>query len=297
MSDQREQQTMTAPNGKLASEMERIVLGRVASGRLVVPSMPAIATRALAILREPEFHHKKLVTQVEGEPLLAALILRAANAAAFGGAALRGIDQAVVRLGAQKLKTLVVEYASRQLFQSNDRRIADAARSIWEHSIAVAHLARDVAAFADNADGDAAYLAGLLHDVGKPVVAAMLLEAERSIGRDTSSWLGLEAWAGTVEAVHRKVGVAIASQWKLPDEITAAIRDCSDYDAGNRGSIANIVRFANAVAKREGFTTGPIDAADVDAMIMVGRSILGADEDVVARLATGLKDRLALAAA
>jgi putative nucleotidyltransferase with HDIG domain len=280
-----------AAGDKLATEIERIVTARIAAGRLVVPALPTVATTCLDLLREPEFAHRRLVAQIEGEPLLAALIVRAANGAAYG-TPVSGIDQAVQRLGAQRLKTLIVEYASRQLFRSTNRAIDDAARMIWVHSVAVANLARDIAALAGNPDADGCYLAGLLHDIGKPVVAAMLLEAERSVGARGARWIESDAWTATVERTHRAVGVAIATEWQLPEQVTAAIRDCSDYDVGNRGSIANLVRLANAVAKREGFAAGPVDATDVDAMIMLGRSILGADEDAIARLAHGLQERI-----
>jgi len=51
---------------------------------------------------------------------------------------------------------------------------AEANRKIWDHSVAVARLARDLASYVGRRDADAYYLAGLLHDIGKPVVAAML---------------------------------------------------------------------------------------------------------------------------
>ena len=53
-----------------------------------------------------------------------------------------------------------------------------------------------------------------------------------------------------------------------------------------------MVRLANALAKREGFTTGPIDAADIEAMIMVGMSMLGGDTSVVDRLVNNIGSRL-----
>jgi HD-like signal output (HDOD) protein len=95
-----------------------------------------------------------------------------------------------------------------------------------------------------------------------------------------------------IEAAHRKIGVAVATEWKLPDAITSAIRDCSDYDGNDRTSIGNVVRLANALAKREGYTTGPIDAADIEAMIMVGMSMLGGDNSVVDRLVNNIGSRL-----
>ncbi len=279
---------------RMVGEIERIVLERIASDRLVVPAMPAAAARCLAILKDTDFQIKKLVAQLETDPVLAAKVLKAANAAAHGPP-VRLLDQAVGRLGSQRMKTLVIEYASNQLFQSSDKRIADANRRIWEHSIAVAVLARDLAAFANVADGETCYLGGLLHDVGKPVLAAMLLEVERRIGATKTGWIDPTAWVEAVEASHRKVGLAVATTWHLPDEVITVIRDYNDYDANQRTSPTNVVRLANAFAKREGYVTGKIDAEDVEAMVMVGRSMLGIDEDVLTRLAGGLKARIAQA--
>jgi putative nucleotidyltransferase with HDIG domain len=280
-------------NTKLLNEIERIVLGRIAAGRLVLPASGAVAQKCLSLLRDPDFQQRKLIALVETEPLLAATVLRAGSNAQFGGSSLR-LEQAVGRLGVQRLKTVIVEFSTRELFQSSDRRIAAANKKLWDHSIAVAVLARDFAALVgNNIDGDTAYLAGLMHDIGKPVLGAMLLEVERQLSSQKTCVIDPDVWVATVEGAHRKIGVAIATEWKLADEIAGAIRDCSDYDAANRHGPANIVRFANAVAKREGYATGPIDAADIDALILVGRSLLGVEEAPVNRLAAGLKDRIA----
>jgi hypothetical protein len=79
--------------------------------------------------------------------------------------------------------------------------------------------------------------------------------------------------------------------------VIKAIRDCGDYDAADRGCAANTVRFANAVAKREGLYVGPVDTDDNNALIMVGSSLLGFDEDFLKRVCAGLKDRMREAAA
>jgi putative nucleotidyltransferase with HDIG domain len=198
----------------------------------------------------------------------------------------------VVRIGARQLKTLITEYAVNELFESSNRQLKEANRKVWEHSVVVALLARDIAALVGNIEPDTCYLAGLLHDIGKPVLGAMLLEIDRKLGRATPGWIDLPAWTQIIEGYHRKVGVAVATEWKLPETITAAIRDCSDYDGADRTSVGNVVRLANALAKREGYTTGPIDAADIEAMIMVGMSMLGGDNTVVDRLVNNISSRL-----
>lgn len=278
---------------KLGSELERIVLERIANNRLVLPAMPSVPQRCLDILRDPDFNVRKLVKELEAEPVLALLVVRAANAATYGrGNSSQALDQAVVRIGARQLKTLITEYAVNELFDSSNRQLKEANRKVWEHSVVVALLARDIAALIGNIEPDTCYLAGLLHDIGKPVLGALLLEVDRKLGRATPGWIDLTAWTQIIEGYHRKVGVAVATEWKLPDPITAAIRDCSDYDGADRTSVGNVVRLANALAKREGYTTGPIDAADVEAMIMVGMSMLGGDNTVVDRLVNNIASRL-----
>lgn len=281
---------------KLVGELGRIVLGRIASGRLVLPVMPAVAQNCLAILKDPKFNQKKFTSELEREPLLAASVLRNAMSAANAAAGVKTLDQAVGALGMQKLKSLLVEFMTRELFRSSDKRIQEATKKVWDHSVAVAVLARDIAALTTGANSDTCYLAGLLHDVGKPILAAMLLEAEKMLAKDKPGWLDISIWTSTIEQTHRKVGVALATEWKLPEEVTAGIRDCSEYDTANRTGAANVVRFANALAKREGYTTGPVDASDIDALIMIGRSMIGADDAVIDRLAAGLAERVAQAA-
>lgn len=278
---------------RLGSELERIVLDRLANNRLVLPAMPSVPQRCLDILREPDFNVRKLVKELEAEPMLSLLVIRAANSASHArSGATQALDQAVLRIGVRPLRTLITEYAVNEIFDSSNRQLKEANRKVWEHSLVVALLARDIAALVGNVEPDGCYLAGLLHDIGKPVLSAMILEVDRKLGRTTPGWIDLSSFTQLIDQFHRKVGVAVATEWKLPDAICSAIRDCSDYDGADRTSIGNVVRLANALAKREGYVTGPIDAADVEAMIMVGMSMLGGDNSVVDRLVSGIAARL-----
>jgi hypothetical protein len=56
--------------------------------------------------------------------------------------------------------------------------------------------------------------------------------------------------------------------------------------------VANFVRFGNALAKREGLYAGKVDMEDNNAMIMIGRSLLSIDDDLISRVTTGLVDRV-----
>jgi putative nucleotidyltransferase with HDIG domain len=231
---------------------------------------------------------------IERDSVLAARVLRAANSVQHGGMErAKSLPQALTRLGVDRLRQALMEVSAHRLFESRDVRIADATRGLWEHSLAVAMLSRDVAALCGVNETEAAYLAGLLHDIGKPVVAWVLLEAEKSvIGTRTNVWIEPDVWIEVINRTHRPVGVMLAQKWGLPDTVSAAIADCAEYNGADRLSVANCVRFANALAKREGIYVGKVDQADADALVMIGRSLLGIDDNILTRLSAGLGERV-----
>lgn len=279
---------------KLAKEVETILQKRIAENTLVLPPPPGVVMKTMALLRDPNFSPKEAAPIIERDSVLAARVLRAANSVAHGGMErAKSLPQSLTRLGIDRLKSLLVEVSAHRLFESRDQRIADATRGLWEHSLAVAILSRDVAALCGVAETEAAYLSGLLHDIGKPVVAWLLLEAEKSVvGTRTNVWIDPDVWVEVLNRVHRPVGVALAQKWGLPESVVSAIQDCSEYNSTDRLSVGNCVRFANALAKREGVYVGKVDAADCDALVMIGRSLLSVDDAILGRLQGGLSDRV-----
>ncbi len=268
-----------------------ILTKRISTDRLSLPAFPPMASKCLALMKEKEYDQRQLIALLQKDPVLTAQVVRLASSAAYGsGEPLRSIEQAVTRLGSRNIKTAIIEACARQVYQSTDSHIALAFAELWRHALAVAMLARDVAAIIGRTDAEFAYLGGLLHDIGKPVTAIILLEAEKALGN--SRWVKSEEWIQVVNESHRPIGVLLATKWKLPDEVRKTISDCSEYDTSERTSIANVVRFANSVAKREKIYTGPYDAEDVDALIMIGRSLLGIDEEHLDKLAHNLGQRV-----
>lgn len=276
---------------RLGHQLQEIVARRIASDQLVLPPFPAVATRCLSLLRVPDFELPEAAAIIESDPILAARLLRLANSAAMGGRdTMTTIVAAVTRLGAQKLRAFLVEASAARLFESNDRRIVEASRGLWAHSVAVALVSRDLMSIRGGGDPEMAYLGGLLHDVGKPIIASMLLDAERSLAQASkhSRWITGDDWIAVVQRFHRKVGVELVERWDLPTAVRAAVQDCGEYEGSDRLSVANIVRFANALVKRRGIYVGAVDKDDNDAMVMIGQSLLDVDDKAVERATAGL---------
>jgi putative nucleotidyltransferase with HDIG domain len=271
---------------RVGNKLAGIIRERMYSQNLVLPTMPSVAVESVRLLGEEQNTFPLIARTIEKDPLLAAQVLKVANSVAFMSAEkAKTLEQAVTRLGARQLRLLLIELSTHRVFQSRERRIRDAFNGIWEHSLAVALLSRLICArVGHGTDPELAHLAGLLHDLGKPMVGAMLLEAERRLSVEEKRFMTPGLWMKVVDESHRDVGKAIVRSWKMPTEILEALEFCGEYDDKTPYQIRNIVTLANALAKAAGYCLGTTDLVGNDGLIECGLQSLGIDVDQVKAL-------------
>jgi len=281
-------------DGDIANRIQAAVLKRVESDDLVLPTMPVVVSKCLGLLDNPDLSLRDVAHVIETDPLIAARIVRLANVAARAPSApIRSITDCVTRLGASELQIFLIESAARQMFESTDRHIAKLCRGLWAHSLAVAILTRDLIRAARSGRPDEGYLAGLLHDVGKPVVATMLLESEKRLrGTQTRNWIMPAAWLRIISGSHRRIGVALAEKWELPELVRNSIRSGGHYEPAEPHALVNAVRLANAITKIEGVYVGAMDEDETAASVETGRALFGIDDEQLKYLTTYLKERV-----
>ena len=269
----------------VASKLTEIIKARIAGDRLVLPAMPAIAVECLRVIKDPRQTFKSVGQVIAKDPLLSSRILKMANSAAFPGMSPAStLEAAIARMGIEGLTMILVQFSLYQAFTSRDERIRASFRGIWEHSLAVALIAKELAIklIPSGPDPSATYLAGLLHDVGKPVVASMLAEAEKQISKGgKGTWVSEAVWRKIVAESHRPVGVLLAQKWNLPAEVACALANCTTYDPARPRSSANVVCLANTLAKRSGLYVGKVEMDAIDRTIAAGQSLIGLSADTV----------------
>jgi putative nucleotidyltransferase with HDIG domain len=280
---------------ELATMIERAVLDQVAADRIALPAMPRVATRAFTLLRKRDFSLSEVAAVIETDPVVAARLVHLANSVAFGTfTKLESVLACVTRLGARELSFFLMETAARQLVECHDPRIAQMCDGLWEHSLSVAILSHDLVENLPGLDAEAAYLAGLLHDIGRPVVAEMLLDAEsRLLGKRIDRWIMPSKWLGIITQCERTVGFAVTRAWTLPDSVIDAVGLCDQYDEERPFRLSNVVRLANALAAVAGHDLSVRPAEENAAIVEGGATLLGLDSDTIAGVATALPARLA----
>ncbi|MDP1825861.1 MAG: HDOD domain-containing protein [Archangium sp.] len=276
----------------LASKLKDIISKRLQSDTLRLPSLPEVAMKAIELCSNPDVRFAAIAAHLEKDPFISSRLLRVANSPVFGGMVrATTMESAVARLGIKQLLGLLQELAAEQVFSSKDATIRNAFRGIWEHCLGVAHLARDLATELKTLDPNTAYLAGLFHDIGKPVVAALLLEVER--GASSQSFVSGGVWQRAIEECHRDVGSIIAFRWFLPREVAAAVASLESYDyRRGRASCVNVVRVANALCQREGLDVRAVDPAIVARVIVQGRQLLRLTDEQLEHAVSGIASRV-----
>ena len=276
----------------LQEKLQALLVGKIEGNKLVLPAIPTTAAKTIEVLENSELDIGRVTQLLEGDPVLSLDVLRLVNSSAFAPKVpIESIARAVSMLGAKRLRTFLITSSARQILVSRIPEVREIFSQLWTHSVGVAVASRQIAVHAGFEDKEAPYMAGLMHDIGKPIVGIHLLELEKSVSRwQQSKWIDPAAWLSIVEATHRAVGIAVAKKWTLSSLVCDAIEDCVEYDPGDRLSAANAVRFANALAKREGVCVGDVDMEQVNTVLMIGRSILGLEEEAVDGMSSALHE-------
>ncbi len=194
---------------------------------LHMPAMPQVILRFFNAAGGDLASADALAELVLQDPALSARILTVANSAAFRrGAEMRSIKQSLMMLGTSLVRTI----ASCALVQSAFRRVPGSeARELagfWHHSLLVAELSRGIATElgARPEEGEEAYLAGLLHDVGQLLLLGGLGDAYGAILGRAEGEDGLsELEHAVLDTDHGAVGAWLVDQWELPSLMADAI--------------------------------------------------------------------------
>ena len=202
----------------------------------VLPSFPALYLEVMNELAAAEPSIVRIAEIVAQDPAMTAKILHIVNSAAFGLA--RQISnplEAVQYLGTGTVRSLVL---SVHVFSSFDRNVKGfSINEFEEHSLRCARLACALMERqgAEAASAEDAYIAGMLHDVGKLMLATSLPEKyQESAACAVAEQLPLcAAETKVIGATHAGVGAYLLGLWGLPATILEAVAfhhtpSCSD---------------------------------------------------------------------
>jgi putative nucleotidyltransferase with HDIG domain len=204
-----------------------------------------VALELLQLLNEPYTDIFDVVRTINEDQSLSAQVLRMANSPSYMGRnKCETIKNAAIRLGARQITNLAMAASHASLHASENPVVNDVMQDLWLHSHACALGCKAVALSTGQQElADQAYMAGLLHDIGK---LYLLKALERIIQNgELSIVLERELLLNVFSEMHVDFGCRLMDHWNLPDIYRTIVAEhhAEHFDSGNL--MLAIVRMVN----------------------------------------------------
>jgi putative nucleotidyltransferase with HDIG domain len=253
-----------------ADWMDNEVIKRLVSQVRDLPSPTTLYQEILRKLQSPNVVIEEVALLIAQDPAMCAKMLKIVNSAFFALARdICDVFEAVIFLGLERTKALILFTHYVSLFQApKTRRFSIDA--LWQHSLMTATYARLIlqGEIADSQKADEAFTAGLLHDIGKLMLAANMPELyDQSLAlgseRHISDW---QAEREIVGATHDILGACLLGIWGLPMMILEAVawHHQPSLHSGKQFSLLTAVHVANGLAGRTGGKGQEKGPAEID---------------------------------
>ncbi len=236
-----------------------IRLSRAAS----LPLLPGVVTEVLSLPEDSPGGVRDYERIIQRDAALAAKILRTSNSAYYGGAGdVTDLNQAIARLGigATRATCIAAGFYSSLNFRNIHKRFSIS--NYWQHSLGVACTSKLLAMLTKQSVPEQAFLAGLLHDIGK-LAFCMFLPVQATQVYDLMENQHItqyEAEQSILEFTHQEIGKRVSSRWQIPSMYHKPVsQHHNPMDFGEPDSLTVIVHIADYLTHAAGISSIPTE--------------------------------------
>jgi putative nucleotidyltransferase with HDIG domain len=239
-----------------------------------LPPLPAAAARALALARDPDSSSESLARVVSTDPALAARVLAMSRSVTYlRRQPPRTLQEAIATVGLRALRRILIAASARAAYRADDA----VAQSLWAHSLATGLAAEELSkATGSTADAGDAFIAGLLHDIGK-----LVLHLSNPAAFATLGVFDEDAERRLFGATHAEIGGRLAEKWGLEPAIVHGIQG---HHAADASALAACVATADRIAMDIGYGSMAVSTASAAAIVGTGDDELDAAAERVKAL-------------
>lgn len=231
-----------------------------------IGTVPSSVTQIFSLINDPNTCAADFERVVRPDVGLTANLLRCANSVFYRATReITSVRDAINRMGMRRVFEVAASSSFAQAIPSKLIGYGMNAQEYWDHSVAVAVLSDRIGREAGFTYPDLAFTSGLLHDLGKVVVATFLASAP------ATAWpqerlTSVEEERSLFGADHGTLGEQLAVKWNLPKEICGAARWHHEPDSAPSATLrylATVVQVADGAAHAAshalGDTSEPLD--------------------------------------
>lgn len=206
--------------------MEATSFWKKIDGIKELPTLPMIYFKVNKALQSSSASGKRVADIIEMDQAMSSKVLHIVNASFYGfRSRISSINQAVMILGFNTVKNAIVTVSILDVFAIKEKFSGFDVKKFWAHSIAVAVICRHLAEKSRLAAPEDAFIAGLLHDMGKLIMLQFFKEDFSLI------WQALqkkriafyEAERSVLPVDHAQIGGYLARKWLFPNALVDAV--------------------------------------------------------------------------
>ncbi len=187
-----------------------------------LPTIPIVATKVMQMIEMDNISVEDIANVVTTDPAVAARVLKIANSAFYGcQRQIQTISGAIVVLGFNTLRSLVVAASVKEVYKP----FGLTEKMLWDHSLGAGLASRIIATSTRKANPEEAFLAGLLHDIGKTIMNSLDRDKFQIVmQRCYNEGLFFEEAEESVFTFrHDDVGAMVVKKWNFPESLVTAI--------------------------------------------------------------------------
>lgn len=194
-------------------------------GGIEVPMLPEVANKALLLAQNPDSDASEMAQLIQSDQSLAGHVMRIANSAAYTPMSnLVSLQQAIARLGMGVISEIALTAAiGAKMFDTPgyEKYVA----GVWHHALATSLWAKEIARHG-RSNVEVAFLAGLLHSIGRPAILQTIIELAKQQQVNL-----IEEDVHQLENIYsHRVSEAIVNLWKMPRLVIEAVSTYTDYN-------------------------------------------------------------------
>ena len=187
-----------------------------------LPAMPIVANKVMQLVEDENVTAAELAKIVASDPAVAARIMKISNSPLYGCQRQnQTLPGAIMLMGFNTLKSLVVVAYLKDVFKP----VGLTEKMLWEHSFGVALAARTIASDIRVVNPEEAFLAGLLHDIGKLIMHNHDPDKfRRAIEPYYNDGIWFEEAEKTIYPyTHAELGGCVLQKWNSPEVLVKAV--------------------------------------------------------------------------
>lgn len=233
--------------------IDKSVLRARVEGTTNISTIPDVVVKLRRMMDGPQVSAAVVGDEISKDQVLTAKVLRLVNSGFYGfRTPITTITQAMVLLGFDVVKTLVLSASVLDILELMNRYLS----GLWEHSIATARVATALSERLNLPNPEETAVSGLLHDLGKVVIAQKFPDEHRKIRAivETRHCLQIDAEREVLGVTHPEIGMWLLKRWGLPAKLVYPIAYHTQFHPGREfADRTAVIHLSDVLCRARGY--------------------------------------------